>query len=106
MKVYSVLYSFKSDEEETKFILGSMEGMEKMKNIVEIALVDGDYGAAEIYFKFKKDADKFAKQFNIPCSEILKHNNYTYENPWLPLGCNSFEDCYEIYGDIPGDRGW
>lgn len=26
-------------------------------------------------------------------------------NPWLPEGCDNFDDCYEIYGDIPGDRG-
>ena len=26
-------------------------------------------------------------------------------DPWLPENCDDFDDCYDTYGDIPGNRG-
>ena len=79
-------------------------------------IVDGEYDIVndpDFYsfaFLIKKDAQALAKEFNL---ELITHDTGEYftwppipreTNPWLPENVDSYEQCMEIYGDIPGDR--
>ena len=112
MKVYTVTYLFKSEKDWLKFA-GDMDTHPTIKYLSRkntVKAIDceevgiGEHDGVEFYFKLKKDAIVFSKQFKIPVSRITSEE-YDSHDPWLPEGCDDFDDCYEIYGDIPGDRG-
>jgi hypothetical protein len=65
-------------------------------------------------FLRKKHALAVSKEFGL---KMIKHEMFdcwiywpepddtiNYDNPWLPPGM-TYDDCMDIYGDIPGNRG-
>ena len=113
MRVYSVFFKFKNSREEMAFACEmdshktikwlSKDNNPKALDCEECEDDDGNTGV-EFYFKKKKDAILFADQFSIPIKTIIKVDSYDNRNPWLPEGCDSIEDCIDIYGDVPGFR--
>ena len=110
-KVYTVTYVFKSEKDWLKFACDidkhptikylSKKNTVKALDCEEVCI--GEHNGVEFYFKLKKDATIFSKQFKIPVFHITS-TEYDARNPWLPDGCDSFAECYEIYGNIPGAR--
>jgi hypothetical protein len=116
MKVYDVFYIFKDPADEelfsmfsetkhpiTEWLSSLKEDKEKPIYTEEVEDFDGNEGIV-FYFRTKKAATKFAKRFGISISSIFCTVNPDFSNPWFPEGCNSFNDCYEIHGDVPGFR--
>ena len=111
MRAYTVTYKFKSEKDQDKFtfdmdnhpIIKYLSKKNTIKAIDCEDVVVGEYDGVEFYFKLKKDAIVLSKQFKIPVSHIIS-TEYDAHNPWLPDGCDSFAECYEIYGNIPGAR--
>ena len=106
------LYYFKSKKDHEKFMFDmdnhpTIKYLSKKNNVKALDCeenTDNDNReTVEFYFKLKKDAVVFSKQFKIPVSHIIV-DEYDSYNPWLPDNCDNFDDCYEIYGDIPGFR--
>ena len=114
MKVYDVYYIFKDEEDQDVFdnhpiiqwLCDLKEDKYKPVDCKAVDCIDGVKGQDGVLFSFdtKKAATKFAKKFGIPVSSILCSVNPDFSNPWLPEGCNNFDDCYEIYGAVPGFR--
>ena len=112
MKVYDVFYIFKDPADVKLFSICTetmmppyewlLEDKEMPVHIEEVT-DDNDNEGLVFYFRTKKAATKFAKNFGVPISSI-SCLNADFSNPWFPEGCNSFDDCYEIYGDVPGFR--
>lgn len=111
MRVYIATYVFKSEKDWDKFA-GCMDNHPTIKYLskkntvkaIDCEEIDiSEHGGIEFYFKLKKDAKVFSKQFRIPVSHITSEE-YNIFNPQLPDGCDSLADCYEIYGAVPGFR--
>ena len=111
--VYTVTYFFKNERDEFKFATNmdnhiTIKYLSKKNNVKaldceEISDPKTNKSGVEFYFKLKKDAVVFSKYLSIPVSHITKEE-YDYDDPWLPPGM-TYDDCMDIYGDIPGNRG-
>lgn len=108
MKVYSVYYIFKDEEENDLFSMNmdehpTIKWLSALSNEnekpVECDEVSDDLGqnGVEFYFRTKKAAKAFAKEFNIPVDSIGPSNETDFFNPWLE-GWNGDWD------DVPGFR--
>lgn len=112
MKVYAVTYRFKSEKDSDRFtcdmdnhpVIKYLSKKNTVKAVDCEDVVVGEFDGVEFYFKLKKDAVVFSRQFKITVSHITSTEYDVVDNPWLPDGCDSFAECYEIYGDIPGFR--
>lgn len=113
IKGYVVTYRFKTEEEYEFYQSNEPEDFAPFKwlNDTNTPVVDVEEGeddsreynteCIDFSFRLKKDATKFAKQFKL---EVSGPYNVQPFNPWLPEGCDNYEDVVDIYGAFPGDR--